>query len=154
VRNFAATRYAQLPPPEAEVGVVLRAGHWAVRGRIDAIFRTDTGVEVVDWKTGKRADSNPLGLDQLGIYALALRELGQLPPQGCVASYCYLGGDLPQIDPYDWGPEELDRQRALLETVLAALEGGDFDRRCGLPSCDYCSRVQRTTAPEAPSAAP
>jgi DNA helicase II / ATP-dependent DNA helicase PcrA len=140
-RNYAATPYAQLPPPEAEVGVVLRVGPWAVRGRIDAIFRTDAGVELVDWKTGKRADPNPLGLDQLGIYALALRELGRLPDGGCVASYCYLGGEAPEIDPYDWGPDELDRQRALLETVLAALERGEFDRRCGLPTCDYCSRV-------------
>jgi len=145
VRNFAATPYAQLPPPEAEVGVVLRVGPWAVRGRIDAIFRTDAGVEVVDWKTGRRADPNPLGLDQLGIYALALRELGQLPPEGCVASYCYLGGDTPQIDPYDWGPEELDRQRALLEAALEALERGEFDRRCGLPTCEYCTRVRTVT---------
>ncbi len=141
VRNFEATPYAQLSPPEAEVGVVLRVGPWAVRGRIDAIFRTDAGVELVDWKTGRRADPNPLGLDQLGIYALALRELGQLPGGGCVASYCYLGGEAPQTDPYDWGPEELDHQRALLEATLAALENGEFDRRCGLPTCDYCSRV-------------
>jgi DNA helicase-2/ATP-dependent DNA helicase PcrA len=142
VRNFAATPYAQLPPPEAEVGVVLRVGPWAVRGRIDAIFRTDAGVELVDWKTGKRTDPNPLGLDQLGIYALALRELGQLSPEGCVASYCYLGGEKPETDTYDWGPEELDRQRALLETALAALEESEFDRRCGLATCDYCRRVQ------------
>jgi DNA helicase-2/ATP-dependent DNA helicase PcrA len=146
VRNFGATPYAQLPPPEAEVGVVLRVGPWAVRGRIDAIFRTDAGVELVDWKTGKRTDPNPLGLDQLGIYALALRELGQLPPEGCVASYCYLGGETPVIDPYDWGPEELDRQHALLEDALAALDRGEFDRRCGLPTCEYCTRV-RVTGP-------
>ncbi len=147
VRNFAATHYAQLPPPDAEIGVVLRVGPWAVRGRIDAIFRTDAGVELVDWKTGRRTDPNPLGLDQLGIYALALRELGQLPPGGCVASYCYLGGETPEIDPYDWGPEELDRQRALLEAALAALERGEFDRRCGLPTCEYCTRIRVTSTP-------
>jgi len=154
VRNFAATPYAQLPPPEAEVGVVFRVGPWAVRGRIDAIFRTDAGVELVDWKTGKRTDPNPLGLDQLGLYALALRELGQLPPEGCVASYCHLGGDTPEIDPYDWGSEELDRQRTLLETTLADLESGDFDRRCGLPTCQYCSRVQTTDATPSQSVTP
>src|SRR4029453_15287583 len=38
-RNVAATRYAPLPPPEAEVGVILRLGPWVIRGRIDAIFR-------------------------------------------------------------------------------------------------------------------
>jgi len=137
-RNFAATRYAQLPPPEAEVGVVLRIGPWAVRGRIDAIFRGDDGIELVDWKTGRRPESNPLGLDQLGVYALALRELGQLPGDRCVTAYCYLGGDAPEIDPFDWGPDDLDRQRDTLETVLAALDRGEFDRRCRLPTCRTC----------------
>jgi DNA helicase-2/ATP-dependent DNA helicase PcrA len=137
-RNFALTRYAQLPPPRAEVGVVLRIGPWAVRGRIDAVFRSDDGIELVDWKTGRRPESNPLGLDQLGVYALALRELGQLPGDRCVTAYCYLGGDAPEIDPFDWGPDDLDRQRDTLETVLAALDRGEFDRRCRLPTCRTC----------------
>ncbi len=137
-RNFAATRYARLPPPEAEVGVVLRVGPWAVRGRIDAIFRSGDDVELVDWKTGRRSESNPLGLDQLGVYALALRELGELPADRCVTAYCYLGGDAPQIDPFDWSSADLDRQRGVLETVLAALDRGEFDRRCGLPTCRTC----------------
>jgi DNA helicase-2/ATP-dependent DNA helicase PcrA len=137
-RNFAATRYAHLPPPEAEVGVVLRVGPWAVRGRIDAIFRGGDEVELVDWKTGRRPESNPLGLDQLGVYALALRELGELPGGRCVTAYCYLGGDAPQIDPFDWGPDDLDRQRDVLETILAALDRSEFERRCGLPTCRTC----------------
>ncbi len=137
-RNFAATRYAHLPPPEAEVGVLLRIGPWVVRGRIDAVFRSDAGVEVVDWKTGKRPESNPFGLDQLGVYALALRELGQLPSGRCVTAYCYLGGDAPETDPFDWGPEDLDHQREVLETVLAALDRGELERRCRLPSCRSC----------------
>ena len=36
-------------------------------------------VELVDWKTGGQADQAEGGLDQLAIYALALRELEQLP---------------------------------------------------------------------------
>lgn len=137
-RNFAATRYAHLPPPEAEVGVVLRVGPWAVRGRIDAIFRSPEAVELVDWKTGRRPESNPLGLDQLGVYALALRELGELPGDRCVTAYCYLGGDAPQIDPFDWRADDLDRQRDVLETILAAMDRGEFERRCGLPTCRTC----------------
>jgi DNA helicase-2/ATP-dependent DNA helicase PcrA len=137
-RNFAATRYAHLPPPEAEVGVVLRVGPWAARGRIDAIFRASEAVELVDWKTGRRPESNPLGLDQLGVYALALRELGELPGDRCVTAYCYLGGDTPQIDPFDWRADDLDRQRDVLETILAAMDRGEFERRCGLPTCRTC----------------
>ena len=147
-RNFATTRYAGLPPPEAEVGVTLRIGPWVVRGRIDAIFHPSgsgapeeaTEVELVDWKTGRQLDQAAGGLDQLAIYALALRELGQLPGDGCTASYCYLGGEEPVTETRPLGPADLDRQRALLEAALASLERGDYRRACGHPECETCRR--------------
>src|SRR4029453_15661465 len=137
-RNFAATRYASLPPPEAEVGVTLRIGPWVVRGRIDAIFRPPgagapgtaapeeaTTVELVDWKTGRELDQAAGGLDQLGLYALALRELGRLPGGHCIASYCYLGGEEPVIETRSLGPADLDRQRAAVEGGLGSRHDGD-----------------------------
>jgi hypothetical protein len=152
-RNFAATRYAGLPPPEAEVGVTLRVGPWVVRGRIDAIFRPSgagasgttapeeaAGLELVDWKTGRELDQSAGGLDQIAMYALALRELGQLPGDHCTASYCYLGGEAPLIETRSLGPADLDRQRALVEAALASLEQGDYQRACGLPECETCRR--------------
>jgi DNA helicase-2/ATP-dependent DNA helicase PcrA len=155
-RNFALTRYAKLPPPEAEVGVTVRIGPWVVRGRVDAIFHLpgsgaphpaeaaavegEPGVELVDWKTGKQPDQAAGGLDQLTIYALALRELGELPGGRCTASYCYLGGDEPEIETRSLGPADLDRQRALLEAALTSLEQGDYQRACGRPDCETCRR--------------
>jgi DNA helicase II / ATP-dependent DNA helicase PcrA len=147
-RNFAATRYAGLPPPEAEVGVTLRIGPWVVRGRIDAIFHSSgpgapeeaAEVELVDWKTGRQLDQAAGGLDQLAIYALALRELGRLPGDRCTASYCYLGGEEPVTETRPLGPADLDRQRALLEAALASLERGDYRRACGHPECETCRR--------------
>ncbi len=150
--NFAATRYATLPPPEAEVGVVLRLGPWVIRGRIDAIFRQPgpsngplTGqeaaeVELVDWKTGQRTDQATGGLDQLAIYALALRELGELPGDRCVATYCYLGGEDPVINSRTLDPADLDQQRVLLETALADLDQGNYQRACHRPDCESCRR--------------
>jgi DNA helicase II / ATP-dependent DNA helicase PcrA len=155
-RNFAASRYATMPAPEAEVGVALRVGAWVIRGRIDAIFRPEgsgrggpvrqggpdgAGVELVDWKTGMQLEPLPGGLDQLGIYALALRQLGQLPAGGCLATYCYLGGDQPLTDSRRLGPAELDQQHALLEATLAALAGGHYDRACHRLDCDTCRRT-------------
>jgi len=149
-RNLAATRYASLPPPDVEVGVVFRIGPWVIRGRIDAIYRTPgseapgrqpaTDVELVDWKTGRVIDQTEGGLDQLAIYALALRELGQLPEDGCAVTYCYLGGEEPMTETRDLGPADLDQQRALLETTLAALDRGDYQRACGRPDCETCRR--------------
>jgi DNA helicase II / ATP-dependent DNA helicase PcrA len=158
-RNYAATRYAGLPPPDAEVGVILRIGAWVVRGRIDAIFRppepggpgtagpdgTPAGadgavVELVDWKTGGQADQAEGGLDQLAIYALALRELEQLPGDRCVVTYCYLGGEQPVLETRFLGPADLDRQCGLVEAALAALDQGDYQRACGRPECETCRR--------------
>jgi DNA helicase II / ATP-dependent DNA helicase PcrA len=143
-RNLAATRYVGLPPPDAEVGVTLRIGPWVIRGRIDAIFRPpapDTAaVELVDWKTGQEFDQAAGGLDQLAIYAVAMRELGRLPGDRCLAAYCYLGGDEPRIEERDLGPGDLDRQRALLEAVLATLDQRDYQRACGRPDCETCRR--------------
>jgi DNA helicase II / ATP-dependent DNA helicase PcrA len=150
-RNFASTRYAALPPPDAEVGVTFRSGLWVIRGRIDAIFRLDAPehpdadpaavVELVDWKTGREIDQGAGGLDQLALYALALRELGELPGDRCVASYCYLGGEQPVIETRVLGPADLDRQQALLEATLAALGQGDYRRTCGRPDCETCRRA-------------
>ena len=150
-RNFAATRYAGLDPPDAEVPVVLRVGEWVISGRIDAIFRhLDGEVEVVDWKTGRPAEPAAGGLDQLGIYAVALRELGELPEAGCLAAYCYLGGERPRIDARHLGRAELDEQARLLEATLAALGRGDYDRACGRPDCEACRRGARPPRPPAP----
>ncbi|HZB60510.1 MAG TPA: hypothetical protein VFA73_15100, partial [Actinomycetota bacterium] len=78
--------------------------------------------------------------DQLAIYALAMRELGELPGDRCLVSYCYLGGDEPVTDARTLDPADLDRQRARLEAVLADLETGDYRRACRLPDCETCRR--------------
>jgi DNA helicase-2/ATP-dependent DNA helicase PcrA len=140
VRNFAATRFASLPAPEAEVGVALRAGPWVVRGRIDAVFSHGGVVELVDWKTGRPDGVGPGGLDQLGLYALALHELGRLPAAGARATYCHLGGDAPQVEERWYGPAELDEQRVLLEAALARIEAGDYQPACGRPECEFCGQ--------------
>jgi PD-(D/E)XK nuclease superfamily len=184
-RNVAATRYATLPPPEAEVGVILRLGPWVIRGRIDAIFQAGAGdaeVELVDWKTGRPGgsggppgwspgksggsggrpgwspgksgvDETVGGLDQLAIYAVALRGLGRLPGDRCLVSYCYLGGEEPIIDTRTLGPADLDQQRARLEAVLADLDRGDYRRACRRPDCETCRRGLGTP-PRPPSRTP
>jgi hypothetical protein len=98
------------------------------------------GVELVDWKTGSQVEENTGGLDQLVIYALGLRELGRLPEDRCLVSYCHLGGDEPRIDTRALEPADLDRQRALVEAALSALDKGDYRRACGHLTCETCRR--------------
>jgi hypothetical protein len=111
-----------------------------IRGRIDAVFRQGPEVELVDWKTGRRVEDAAGGLDQLTIYALALRALGGLPGNRCTVSYCHLGGDRPAIDTTALGPADLDRQQELVEATLATLEQGDYRRACRRPDCETCRR--------------
>jgi DNA helicase-2/ATP-dependent DNA helicase PcrA len=60
-----------------------------VRGRIDAIYKTEHGFEVVDWKTGSKeldADS----AIQLAIYRLAWAKLANVPVESVSAAFHYV----------------------------------------------------------------
>ena len=65
---------------------VLLAGQ-SVSGRIDAVYESDDGYEVVDWKTGRREDADPL---QLAIYRLAWAEAHELPMDRVSAAFHYV----------------------------------------------------------------
>lgn len=60
---------------EAPFSIVL--GGQQIIGRIDAVYQTEKGFDVVDWKTGRRASADPL---QLAIYRLAWAELQGIDP--------------------------------------------------------------------------
>ena len=71
---------------EAPFAIVL-AGQ-VVRGRIDAAFPDDDGGWLlVDWKTSRRHDADPL---QLALYRLAWAELHQLPLDKVRAGFYYV----------------------------------------------------------------
>ena len=75
---FEAGPYAALRPVETEAEFSLFLGGEVVRGRIDAVFATDAGFQVVDWKTGRSSEPDPL---QLALYRLAWSELSGTPPE-------------------------------------------------------------------------
>ena len=69
---FEAGPYAHTDPVATEVAFSLFLGGQVVRGRIDAVFATPDGFQVVDWKTGRAGEPDPL---QLALYRLAWSEL-------------------------------------------------------------------------------
>jgi DNA helicase-2/ATP-dependent DNA helicase PcrA len=78
VTAFEAGPFASRVPHRVEAPFSLVLGGQVVRGRIDAVYREpDGGYLLVDWKTGRRADSDPL---QLALYRLAWAELHDLDP--------------------------------------------------------------------------
>ena len=107
---FLRTPYADRQPHRVEAPFQLRLGSHIIRGRIDAVYVDDDGTyEVVDWKTNRYADADPL---QLAVYRLAWAELVCVPIDDVRAAFVYVRtgqvhrpGDLPD--------------RAALEQLLA-----------------------------------
>jgi len=60
-----------------------------VRGRIDAIYKSDSGYEIVDWKTGSKALDEDSAI-QLAIYRLAWAKLEGVPIESISAAFHYV----------------------------------------------------------------
>lgn len=85
---FLRTPYAQRAPYRIEESFQLVLGGRVVRGRIDAVYRDADGrFEVVDWKTNRSFNADPL---QLAVYRLAWAELAGVPPEDVTASFVYV----------------------------------------------------------------
>jgi DNA helicase-2/ATP-dependent DNA helicase PcrA len=66
-RAFEAGPFADRAPLHIEAPFQIMLAGRAIRGRIDAVYATDDGFDVIDWKTGTR----PADPVQLAIYRLA-----------------------------------------------------------------------------------
>jgi DNA helicase-2/ATP-dependent DNA helicase PcrA len=84
---FLRTSYAQRAPYRIEEPFQLVLGGRVVRGRIDAVYRDGDGFEVVDWKTGRAHNADPL---QLAVYRLAWADLAGVPLDRVTASFVYV----------------------------------------------------------------
>jgi len=84
---FLRTPYACLRPYRIEEPFQLVLGGRVIRGRIDAVYQTPDGFEVVDWKTHRAPTADPL---QLAIYRLACAELVEVPPEQVSAAFLYV----------------------------------------------------------------
>jgi DNA helicase-2/ATP-dependent DNA helicase PcrA len=123
--GFGGRRLAVLDTgePMAELPFVLRVGSRVVRGRIDAVYETDDGgLEIVDFKTGQRVAD--VGVDQLAIYAAALRRLGVAGDRPLRVTYCYLADGT--ADTRTIQPGEVDAALAAMTGELAG-EMADAD---------------------------
>jgi DNA helicase-2/ATP-dependent DNA helicase PcrA len=92
--GYAQRRVARLPSgePMVELPFTLKRDGRIVRGRIDAVYETDDGgLEIVDFKTGRRFEAAPDSTDQLSLYAEALRATGAASPDTPVRlTYAFL----------------------------------------------------------------
>ena len=94
--NFEASRWANLDPLEIEREIQLTIGTNTFICKLDAVFATSEGVEIVDWKTGKKpkdSDDESLKALQLALYRLAYSRFSGLPIEKIEASFYFVGDD-------------------------------------------------------------
>ncbi|WP_345025892.1 PD-(D/E)XK nuclease family protein, partial [Streptomyces sedi] len=111
---FSRTPYARRRPYRIEAPFQLQLAGRVIRGRIDAVYRVPERpgrptprFEVIDWKTARRQEADPL---QLAIYRLAWAERHQLPLSEVSAAFLYVrSGELvrPSVLPGRRGLERL-----------------------------------------------
>ncbi|MDT3396972.1 ATP-dependent DNA helicase [Streptomyces sp. B1866] len=108
---FLRTPYARRTPYRVEAPFQVSLAGRTIRGRIDAVYREDDGgFEIVDWKTGRSQDADPL---QLAVYRLAWAEQHGLPLSAVRAAFLYVrGGEV--VRPADL-PGRAELERILLE---------------------------------------
>ncbi|MFD9727487.1 UvrD-helicase domain-containing protein [Streptomyces sp. NPDC059072] len=115
---FERSEYADRPPHRMEAPVQLTLAGRVIRGRIDAVYRTeDGGYEIVDWKTGRTTEADPL---QLAVYRLAWAEATGTPLAQVKAAFLHVrSGRVIR-------PRNLP-DRARLERILQGKSGTDGD---------------------------
>ena len=84
---FAAGEFAERAPVAMEAPFALVLDGQVVRGRIDAVYADGDGYLVVDWKTSRAHDADPL---QLALYRLAWAEITGVPVERVRAGFYYV----------------------------------------------------------------
>ncbi len=109
-KNFEASRFAALVPQSVEQEIQLTIGENTFICKMDAIYETDDGVQIVDWKTNKpptdKEDLYRRSL-QLALYRLAYSEFSGLPIERVQASFFFVGDGVELTPDVILGREEI-----------------------------------------------
>lgn len=110
--NFKSSRFASLQPVDIEREIQLTIGQNTFICKLDAVFKTKTGYEIVDWKTGKspkNAADQKLKTLQLALYRLAYSRFTGIALENIEVCF-YFVGENKEIK-----PTEIPNEAQLLE---------------------------------------
>jgi len=108
--NFEASRFATMKPQSVEQEIQLTIGQNTFICKMDAIYATADGVQIVDWKTNKPpTDDGDLYRRslQLALYRLAYAEFTGLPIERVQASFFFVGEGVELTPEKILGREEI-----------------------------------------------
>jgi DNA helicase-2/ATP-dependent DNA helicase PcrA len=141
VASFAASPFGPLDPLRVEAPFVLAVAGRAVRGRVDAVYRRDGRIELVDFKTGREpAPGDGGAATQLELYALAAARTWREDPNSLRTTYCYLrAGEEAVLHSEDWDTARLETVEKRLAHSLAGLDTDPFEMVAGAwcRRCDF-----------------
>ena len=115
-QNFANSRFAEMQPVDIEREIQLTIGDNTFICKLDAVFKTDDGFEIVDWKTGKspkNSSDQKLKTLQLALYRLAYSRFTGIPMEQISVSF-YFVAENKEIK-----PEGVPGEAELLELWVA-----------------------------------
>ena len=99
-QNFSKSRFAKMTPLEVEREIQFTIGQNTFICKLDAVFATDSGVLIVDWKTGKapknKADEKLRSL-QLALYRLAYSQFTGMPIEKIEVCFYFVAEDLELV---------------------------------------------------------
>jgi DNA helicase-2/ATP-dependent DNA helicase PcrA len=112
--NFENSRFAKLVPEFVEQAIEFELGGLIVVCKIDAIFQTEFGYEVVDWKSGA-SPKDPADLErralQLALYRIAFSKWAEVPLERIKASFFFAK------DGVDVSPDNLWSEGQFVEEI-------------------------------------
>jgi len=120
---------------DIEKGFVLKIGSYSLKGKIDRIDDLESGVEIIDYKTGKVPTKNSdLEKDQLLIYHMAATELwGDKPLK---LTFYYLNDNKPMS--FVAEPKEIEELKGRIVETVEKIQARDFTADPSEQKCKRC----------------
>lgn len=117
IATFERSEWADRRPEAVEIEIHLQLAGHVVVCKLDAVYPTEDGVQIVDWKTG-RAPKDPADLElkqfQLALYRLAYSRWRGVPLESVDAVFYFVADDLVLR------PERFYSERELAESLSSA----------------------------------
>ena len=137
--SFVASVYGDLVPIRVEAPFSLLLDNLLVRGRVDAVYRRDGRVELVDLKTGSEpVEGDPGASVQLELYALAAVRAWGVAPDEVRTTYCYLREDGVVLHSVDWDTAKYEKVAAHVDMLRERLGATRYETHPGA----WCARCE------------
>jgi DNA helicase-2/ATP-dependent DNA helicase PcrA len=146
--TFERSEWADRAPVDVEIEIHHVLGGQVFVCKLDAVYRTETGYQVVDWKTG-RAPKNAADLElkqtQLALYRLAYARFKGIDPSSVDAVFYFVADDTVIK------PERLYSETDLLEAWSGAMTPVRDASATSEPSSAPASRAEKESSTESSS---